>query len=284
MVLMSKEPVFYDLKDLMPTVFGKYIIVKGSDTDCIFRRLFSVADAIIASRKRWTGYNVFVDWYDGIVNPFYTYFKLNITNEFATNYSDMPDATRNSVFENPINRDQLFSNPVDLGDISNYSCVIYDSFYEYVPESMDSNAYKLMFQSVLKNSLKPQWRFGKMARGYHADKYKGKFVIACDSESIVESNKDKAFKYIDDLLIKNLRSRLYIHGFGSKYFDELYDRYIGRASFRKPRFEDSNQDKLLSVIQMSLCDFLVGSSNSAAYIYAKNFLEDSNLIDITKDV
>ena len=95
----------------MPTVYGKYIIVKSSDSDCIFRRLFSVADAVIASRKRWTGYNIFVDWYDGGVSPFYTYFKLNITNEFATNYSDMPAETKSSILSTPISRDQLFQIP-----------------------------------------------------------------------------------------------------------------------------------------------------------------------------
>lgn len=284
MVRMTEGKLFYDLKELMPTVYGKYIIVKSSDSNCIFRRLFSVADAVIASRKRWTGYNIFVDWYDGGVSPFYTYFKLNITNEFATNYSDMPAETKSSILSTPISRDQLFSDPESVTGVADHRCVIYDSFYEYVPAALDSKAYDLMFQSVLRNSLKPQWRYGKMARGYHSDKYKNKFVVACDSSSIVESNKDQAFETIDRLLLKNLRSRIYIGGHGSKYFDELYDRYIERASFRRARFDDSNQDKLLDVIQMSLCDFLVGSSSSAHYIYAKNFLEPTNVIDLNENV
>ena len=281
---MTKSNLFYDLKELMPTIYGKYIIVKSSDTDCIFRRLFSVTDAVVASRKSWTGYNIFVDWYDGGVAPFYNYFKLNITNEFATNYSDMPKATKDSIFPTPISRDQLFSDPSDIPGVSDSRCVIYDSFYEYSPSTLDSKAYELMFQSVLRNALKPQWRYGKMARGYHSDKYKNKFVVACDSNSIVESNKDRAFEVIDRLLLKNLRSRIFIGGYGSKYFDELYDRYIDRASFRKSRFDDVNQDKLLSAIQMSLCNFLVGSNNSADYIYAKNFLEPTNTIDLNENV
>ena len=276
MVNRVSDSDFYKLKEIMPAIYGKYIIVKGSHTDCVLERLFLVADAIILCRKRWAGYNIFVDWYDGKTNPFYTYFKLNIVNEFATNYSDMPLDTRSSIYETPIDRNALNSGP--NSDLLKYRCVIYDDEYDLSLQS--DSTYNLMFQNVLKNSIRPLWNLGKVARGYNRDKYRSKYTVGFDTTGITEDNYESSVSYVDNLLLSNLKSRVFLTGYGSKYFNTILSRYTARASFRKPRYDDPNQDSLLSAIQISLCNFLVGSNRSYVYNYAKNFysLEDIHTV------
>lgn len=270
---------FYNLRELVPTIYGKYIIVKGTHPDCLFANLHGVAEAIVATRHSWPGYNVFVDWSDLTLEPFYNYFNIAISNEFATNYSDMPKTTRNSIAPTPITFDTLFDGPP--ANAEDYMCVVYKPDC-YIPQPReDADNYDDQLRTVLRENLKPLWEYQKIARGRHKDKYnKGKVVIGCDCRYICEDTLGDYCNYIDSLVVKNLKSRVFLTGASSIHYNYMLERYSPRSSSRKSRFKDPLLNELLSVIQLSLCNFIVGTDASPIYSYLSNFIEPDNMYNV----
>lgn len=270
---------FYNLRELVPTIYGKYIIVKGTHPDCLFANIRGIAEAIVAARHSWSGYNVFVDWSDLNLAPFYNYFNITISNEFATNYSDMPQATRDSINPTPITFDTLFDGPPASAE--DYMCVIYkpDSYTLEPMEAVDN--YTGQLNTVFRENLKPLWEYQKIARGRHKDKYgKGKIVIGCDCRDISEDTISDYCAFIDSLVVKNIKSRVFLTGVASPHYNYMYERYAPRSSSRKSRFEDPFLNELLSVLQLSLCHFIVGTNASPIYSYLSNFIEPDNMYNV----
>lgn len=274
---MSTE--FYKLQELLPAAYGKYIIVKSYNTGCLFARLFSVAEAILASRTTWRGYNVFVDWFnDDSVQPFYKYFRMDIKNEFATNYSDMPEATLSALCDSVQHPDVLKKPPT--AELSVYSGVTVCGSFDL--STFASEGYDVArFLRIFRTSIKPLWQYAKSVRGFDKDKYRGsprKYVIGCDMRSVTDDNREAFVDAINTLVCDNLNSRVFLSGTSERYFKDFQRLFSKRSGYRKPKYEDVYLNELLSVLQMSLCDTIIGSHDSYIFSYASSFLEETDTV------
>ena len=272
---------FYDLKDMLPAVYGKYIIVKSHNSGCLFSRLFSVADAILASRTTWRGYNVFVDWYDDdSVQPFHKYFRLDIKNEFATNYSDMPESTLTTLCESVQHSDILKQPPTE--ELSSYSGVKVCGQFDL--STLDLEGYNVArFLRIFETSVKPLWNYAKSVRGFNKDKYRGsrrKNVIGCDMRSVTDSNRDSVVDAITVFIRDNLNSRVFLSGTSELHFKDFQRLFKQRSGYRKPKYEDIYLNELLSVLQLGLCDSIIGADDSYIHTYASVFFERTDCITV----
>ena len=268
---------FYKLRSMLPVIYNKYLVVRWQPTD-LFHNLFSVIDAVIASHGPWKGYNVFVDWADsGIPISFHSLFNLDIKNEFAHSFSDIPKETLNNVYPGSLNRYELTAPPSD--SISEYGIV--DLNHEYDTAWLDSStSYSTKFKTTCMKKVKPTWNLQKSARGFYRGKFKSDVTtMGVDATCINEDTLDDYVNVIDSVMRNTTKFRLFVCGV-SPLAIELIEKYRSRVVTRKPKLVTVEQNTVVEVGVLSLCDFLVGSTNSCMYNYAKQFIEPTNLYNV----
>jgi hypothetical protein len=268
---------FYKLRSMLPVIYNKYLVVKWQPTD-LYHNLFSVIDAVIATHGPWKGYNVFVDW-PGSDNPinFHSLFNLDIKNEFAHSFSDIPTQTLNNLYPGSLNRYELTSPPSTT--IAEYGVV--ELNYEYDKAWLDSStSYTTKLKNTCVKKVKPTWNLQKSARGFYRGKFKSNVTtMGVDATCINEDNIAEYISVIDSVMRNNIKFRLFVCGV-SPLAMELIEKYRSRVVIRKPKLVTVDQNSVVEVGVLSLCDFLVGSTDSYKYNYAKQFIESTNLYHV----
>ena len=208
---------FYKLRSMLPVIYNKYLVVKWQEGD-LYHNLFNVIDAVVASHGPWRGYNVFVDWSDsGGYNKFHDLFTLNIKNEFAHSYSDIPQATLDSVYQGNISRSELLAPPTD--EISEFGIVYLDHVYDTSWVSQ-SNVYSQKLKNTCVEKVKHVWNLQKASRGFYKGKFKpGTVTLGVDVTCITNDNLGDYISVIDSVMRNNLRFRLFVCGVSSAISD-----------------------------------------------------------------
>jgi len=279
------ELTHYNLHELVPQAFRKYIIVRGTGTSCVLNRMFSVIDVLVALRK-WKGYNILVDWSDEKFsesghNIFYKYFKLLNKEHYAFSVSDIPFSTVAGCRADPITRDMLHEGCSSVDP--DITMVEYDAYFEH-SFIADSPEHFSFLWNACSEKLAPRWAHNKSASGYYTDKLaKFNTVIGVDLDSLHDGFTDKAIDVINKLVCKHTDVRLFCSTIVDRNVDKLIcakfkELYGSRVKFRSFR-GNTSVDKIVHSLILSKCSYIVCRHPSLVASYA-TFNGKAELIEI----